>query len=108
MNDRGQTMLDYTLLLGVVIAFLVAISPTIKKGTQAMVKTVADEVGYQQNAEQPGKVGLINQETRMSFDRRTQKLEQRTGSVHNVKSIYNEDTGSEISTRSDLGLSGDE
>jgi Flp pilus assembly pilin Flp len=53
-TKRAQTFVEYTLLLGIVISVLVAMTPWVRRGVQAMVKIVADQVGNQQGAEQMG------------------------------------------------------
>jgi hypothetical protein len=49
---RSQTIIEYTLMLGILIAVLVGMTPWIRRGVQAMVRMVADQVGNQVNAEQ--------------------------------------------------------
>ena len=49
---KGQTILEYTILLGVIVLIMFAMGPMIKRGTQSLIKVVADQVGTQQNAEQ--------------------------------------------------------
>ncbi len=51
---KGQTFVEYTLLFGVVIALLIAMTPLVKRGIQSMVKVVADQVGNQTQSDQTG------------------------------------------------------
>ena len=51
-RHQGQTFLEYSILIGIVVAFMVSMSPMLKRGVQGMIKVVADEVGNQVNAEQ--------------------------------------------------------
>ena len=44
--------MEYTIILGVVITITLAFTSMVKRGTQGMIKTVADQIGYQKNAEQ--------------------------------------------------------
>ncbi len=49
---KGQSILEYTILLGVIVLVMFSMGPMIKRGTQSLIKVVADQVGIQQNAEQ--------------------------------------------------------
>lgn len=51
---QGQTFIEYTLMIGVLITVLVAMTPMMRRGIQAMVKVSADMVGDQANADQRG------------------------------------------------------
>jgi Flp pilus assembly pilin Flp len=44
--------MEYTMIVGVIVMVLMAMNMTIKRGIQGMIKTVADQVGTQVNAEQ--------------------------------------------------------
>ena len=48
----AQSMLEYMILLGVVTIVLVALGPMFKRGIQAVVRLVADQLQTQANAEQ--------------------------------------------------------
>ena len=50
-ND-AQSLLEYLMILGVVIAVLVAFGPLFKRGIQAVVRLTADQLQTQANAEQ--------------------------------------------------------
>lgn len=48
----GQVFSEYALVLGLVVMVIVAMTPLLKRGLQGLIKTVADEVGIQADAEQ--------------------------------------------------------
>lgn len=50
---RGQSLLEYSTVLGIVVVILMAMQPLIKRSTQSMIKVVADQIGFQRNADQP-------------------------------------------------------
>ena len=52
LPKKGQSILEYTILLGVIVMVMFAMGPMLKRGTQSLIKVVADQVGVQQNAEQ--------------------------------------------------------
>lgn len=58
----AQTILEYTMLFGILSSLLIAMTPLLRQGIQGMVKGVADQVGIQQDAEQRGGSGgyLVN------------------------------------------------
>ena len=79
-GQRAQTFVEYTLLFGILAMLLIAMSPMVKRGVQGMVKTVADQLGNQQEADQEGgdKGYLVNSYTLSHSD--TQKRVRESGS----------------------------
>ena len=53
-RQQGQTFIEYSLMLGILVSVLIVMTPMMRRGIQGMVKVVADQVGTQQNAEQQG------------------------------------------------------
>ena len=51
-SPAGQILLEYIIVIGIVVLVLFAMSTMIKRGTQGMIKVVADQIGNQVNAEQ--------------------------------------------------------
>lgn len=51
-NQKAQIFLEYVIVIGVVTLIIIAMSAMIKRGTQGMIKVVADQIGNQINAEQ--------------------------------------------------------
>ena len=49
---RGQTILEYTILIGIITVVLYYMGTGIKRGVQSLLKVTADQVGNQQNADQ--------------------------------------------------------
>ncbi len=49
---RGQSILEYTIIVGIVTVVLYYMGTGIKRGVQSLVKVTADQVGNQQNADQ--------------------------------------------------------
>jgi len=49
---RGQTILEYTMIIGIVTVALVFMGTSIKRGMQSLVKVTSDQVGNQQNSDQ--------------------------------------------------------
>ena len=49
---RGQSILEYTIIIGIVTVVLYYMGTSIKRGYQSMIKLTADQVGNQQNADQ--------------------------------------------------------
>ena len=90
MRRTGQTFLEYTLLFGILVAVLVAMSPLIRRGAQSMVKVVADQVGNQLEAEQRGgEAGhLISSNTLQAFSRETIKGDR----IYSPSYVYDDTT----------------
>lgn len=102
-NKLGQSVVEYSLIIGIVIAVFVVLSPMVKRSTQAMVKVVADEVGVQRNAEQNSETGLISSDTQTDVDQLQRRQEWRAGTTHSVQQAYNEQTVTHAVTHSNLG-----
>ena len=51
-SRRGQSILEYTIIVGIVTAVLYYMGTGIKRGVQSLVKVTADQVGNQQNSDQ--------------------------------------------------------
>ena len=49
---RGQSILEYTIIVGIVTVVLYYMGTGIKRGVQSLVKVTADQVGNQQNSDQ--------------------------------------------------------
>jgi len=49
---RGQSILEYTIIVGIVTVVLYYMGTGIKRGVQSLVKVTADQVGNQQSADQ--------------------------------------------------------
>ena len=70
-NHKAQVMLEYLIIISVMILVMMAMSTLIKRGTQGMIKVVADQIGAQESSEQRFPVILTNTSgiPRMSADR---------------------------------------
>lgn len=49
---RGQTVVEYIVLIGIVTAALFFMGPLFKRGVQSLVKVTGDQIGNQLNADQ--------------------------------------------------------
>ncbi|GEM_PF-4663835 len=50
---QAQSLIEYSMVIGIVVAILVAMQPLIKRSTQGMIKLVADQIGIQNQSDQP-------------------------------------------------------
>ena len=48
----GQVFMEYTIIIGIVTLVLFAMNTMVKRSLQGMIKTVADQIGSQENSEQ--------------------------------------------------------
>ncbi len=73
---RAQTLTEYSTVIGIVTAVLLAMTPMIRRSVQAMIKFTADQVGVQRNAEQKfddsGYLDYSYTVTRSSTDKKTE------------------------------------
>jgi len=49
---RGQSILEYSIIVGIITVVLFYMGTGIKRGVQSLVKVTADQVGNQQNSDQ--------------------------------------------------------
>lgn len=49
---RGQTLTEYSTVIGIITAVLLAMTPMVRRSVQSMIKITADQVGIQKNSEQ--------------------------------------------------------
>lgn len=49
---RGQSIIEYTMIVGILTMVLYYMGTSIKRGVQSLVKVAADQVGNQQNSDQ--------------------------------------------------------
>jgi hypothetical protein len=49
---RGQSILEYTIIVGIVTVVLYYMGTSIKRGVQSLIKVTADQVGTQSNGDQ--------------------------------------------------------
>jgi len=105
-NRSGQNLMEYTLLLGVIMIILFTMSPLVKRGSQGMIKFVADQVGNQQASDQSFEEEggyLVNALTNSSAQMRTETIE----NVGITGYDYNDSTTTSSSQYLDMGFSKD-
>ena len=49
---KGQSIIEYTMIIGIITLVLFYMGTGIKRGVQSLVKITADQVGNQQNSDQ--------------------------------------------------------
>lgn len=101
-QSSAQTFVEYAVLLGVVVTVMLAMAPMLKRGTQGLVKTVADQIGNQSAADQGADKGYLQS---METDSATQQIKGRT----EYKGTLTTDITEQVRTRthqiSNLGFS---
>ncbi len=58
-NNRAQSFLEYSMVIGLVVAILIAMTPFIRRTLQGMVRLTADQIGNQTDSDQ-----IFNEQTR--------------------------------------------
>ena len=97
--------MEYTIVIGTVVLIIFAMSTMVKRGTQGMIKVVADQIGVQENAEQSfDDTGhLVNSYTSTRTTGDKTRIEFNT----TVSYIFGDVTISESTTVVNLGFSND-
>ena len=101
-NKKAQSILEYTILLGVIVIVMFAMGPMLKRGLQSLIKVVADQVGVQQNAEQKfddtGHLEAAYISTRGSMDKQTHDF------IGTTSYIFNDLTTTQSNALINLGF----
>ena len=104
---RGQSILEYTMIVALVTVVLYYMATGIKRGVQSMVKVTADQVGNQQNADQDFndvQAGFLNGSNTQTQESRNKQTEESgyinaTGNeIYTTNTSFNE--SSDMSTNS--------
>lgn len=99
-NLGGQTILEYTLILGAVIFILFTMSPMIRRYTQGMIKVMADQIGNQRNSDQTfGDTGHLESSDVNSFVTSTKSRRDIFGRI-----IYDENESTTTSSQVQVNL----
>jgi len=105
-DKKAQSILEYTIVLGVIVLVMFAMGPMLKRGTQSLIKVVADQVGIQQNAEQPfddrGHLESVNVSMNSFRDKQTQDF------FGTTTYIFNDETTTSSSMLTNLGYTEDQ
>jgi hypothetical protein len=52
MWSKGQTVVEYLILIGIMMMGLIYMSTDLKRGVQSVIKVTADQIGNQSNSDQ--------------------------------------------------------
>jgi len=103
-NVSGQTLVEYSIIIGIVVTVFVAMNPMIKRGFQSMIKIAADQIGNQENSDQTfdesGYMEYSNTEIRLTSDKETVE---RLGIINYM---FNDSTFISTETSLNLGITG--
>lgn len=102
-GKSGQTMVEYSLILGIMVLAFMAVTPLIKRDTQAMVKTVADEIGLQTNSDQQGDGFLDHTTVMTAVSKKEGKKEFNIGSTHSIQTSYDDQSATSSVSKTDMG-----
>ena len=79
MKNRGQSIIEYVVIIGVAVMALYTMGPSFRRGVQTIVKSTADQLAPQSNAEQDfstdtGHMDISATKTNASVSRNMQEL----------------------------------
>lgn len=86
IKNKGQSLVEYIIIIGVVMTAVYIMAPMFKRGTQSVIKATADQLGAQQQAEQDFSEGSTHMDTSASSSR-----------VGNTRTVYETTAG--VSTK---------
>ena len=105
-NQRAQSMLEYTLVVGLVVVLVFAMSTMIKRSLQGMIRVTADQIGVQANSDQfiplnDASVGHLDQAyvaMRADMNKTTKEF------VGNTSYVFGDSTETQSTTLLNLGF----
>ncbi|MDP8213460.1 MAG: hypothetical protein P9X22_09290 [Candidatus Zapsychrus exili] len=100
-ENKAQTILEYAAILSIVSIALITMNPMIKRALQGAIRTVADQIGTQNGAEQDFDSGFLNESQTSSRATSFKQVEQQLG---NTIYTYDDSTDMESTAYSDLGV----
>ena len=111
---RGQTILEYTMIIGILTMVLYYMGTGIKRGVKSLVKVTADQVGTQQNADQDfndvqqGYMVASNSQVQETRDKLTSEvgyIPNASNAVFSTNTSYNDSTYTISNTTTNGGFS---
>lgn len=96
-NTIAQGMLEYILLVGIVVVALISMTQAVKRGTQSIIKTAADELALQENADQKfdNRTGYLDSQNATIAEDKEKQVVDRVGVI-----TYVQDETSFVNTES--------
>ncbi len=84
-DQRGQSMMEYIAMVGIIMVVLVTMGTMIRRGTQGILRTVADQVGRQEDAEQKfDEQGHLMSATTITRTRMDQERKEDFGAINYI------------------------
>ena len=108
-DKNGQTLLEYSLVIGLVVAIITAMGPYIGRSTKGMIKLVADEIGLQNEAEQnyndsDGGFLEYSYQTTNSQTSKTRNEGAVTGELGVIEYVFDDRIGGTFNRSTNLGI----
>lgn len=110
MGNKGQTVVEYIVLIGIITVALFYMGPLFKRGVQSLVKVTSDQIGGQQNAEQdfldaddPGATGGYLVGSNIGVTSRVSKKVETPGWGGVADITVNESTNTTTDSQTNLG-----
>ena len=104
-SRRAQSILEYVTLIAIVTAAILLMMPRIKRTTQSMIRTAADQIGDQAGSDQT--FNNVKQSYLMGSNTTTTALVNnlRTDSSGTVDQTYSEVSGTAVNSATNSGWS---
>jgi hypothetical protein len=106
-SRRAQSIMEYVMLISIITAAIVYMLPRVKRTTQSMIKSAADQIGDQKGADQTFdniEVGYLVNSSTLS---KSTLNNLRTDISGTIKQTFNESSGTEASSFTNAGWSKD-
>lgn len=102
--EKGQSIVEYIMVLGIIVIVLYAMAPTFKRGVQGIIKATADQISVQQNSDQSfgPSDSYINYSSTLTDTNNRRSVYERAGLTNTV---YDESTGTATNVMTNMGFS---
>jgi predicted PurR-regulated permease PerM len=116
LTRRGQSILEYTMIVAIIVAVIYYMGTGIKRGVQSLVKVTADQVGNQQNSDQDfndAQQGFMSGSNSVVVDEINSENQEAGyfnasgNAVYTTNTTYNESTNTYENTQTNEGFTAD-
>ncbi len=103
---HGQSVLEYVLLVGIVTVVLFMMMQQVKRGTQSIVKVLADEISNQQDSDQAfdNRQGFLESSNAAIYSNGEKAVKERVGIINYV---FDDRQTTLTNTQTNLGFTED-
>lgn len=102
-KNKGQSLIEYIIIVGVVMTAVYYMAPALKRGTQSVIKATADQLAPQLNSEQDFDVSTAHLDNQMASSK-VSSNKMVYGSAAGIRTVVKEASESVTNTITNGGI----